>query len=675
MPGAHAQVEYGTSAAAGVDAAGIPDGPDFEENLGGTPAAAHAELAGVVADSNVGMNKVSCLTRITDVPDSNAYTYNTFFWDTFTATSTSIPDGTPTTVTFSVGLDAELSASSGDPGAVETDLVSTMLAKIYTVGLTTGLPEEQLDLFVGSALLDAVNGLQLVDDLEGSGFQEVPETNGYSASLNAFTVPIDIETTVGAAFSLKFSLETLSSVAPGLSDGSATADLQNGLRIIEIQTEDGVELERAGGVTEPAPVAAFTADPTSGGRPLEVEFSDESTGTITSWLWDFGDGYTSTEQSPSHTYYFAGDYTATLTVTGASGSDIETAAIHVDQTPSGVDRYKTIINDIKVKYNKGGCFARYSDLDGTLTIDIWEDDGVLDLTCGEDASTYWGPRCDVFIYAPDTSIKKIHLKGTPETELYVCGQVGYVKKFILKHGFLGDTDYYGPDVGLGSAAQDPPKKILLKWGAATAAVLGLEYPELGSNPAPAEEAATGLELPLTELKRKPFDVSFDEAVEDDEEEDNVEERAFAADAALAETEAAYTFESGDVKVIYTEPGCLAFRNPSDGTLTIEISDSDGILKVKCGENAYLDWGDSCDIYIDAPETSITTMILKGRPETQLHVCGAVGYVKNFKLKYGSVGDTEYYGPEVGLVNTSLDLPNKILIQWGWTTAPVLGVSD
>ena len=110
------------------------------------------------------------------------------------------------------------------------------------------------------------------------------------------------------------------------------------------------------------------------------------------------------------------------------------------------------------------------------------------------------------------------------------------------------------------------------------------------------------------------------------------------------------------------------------TLTIQVTDSGGDLIVACGEEAYLDWEDYCDIYIDAPDASINMMILKGRPETQLHICGEVGYVKNFKLKYGCVGDTDYFGPWYGLGNTSLLPPDKILIKWGWTTAPVLGVS-
>jgi hypothetical protein len=109
-------------------------------------------------------------------------------------------------------------------------------------------------------------------------------------------------------------------------------------------------------------------------------------------------------------------------------------------------------------------------------------------------------------------------------------------------------------------------------------------------------------------------------------------------------------------------------------LTIDITDSGGDLLVKCGEDAYAGWGDYCDVYIDAGDTSVNNMILKGTSDTQLHVVGNVGYVENFKLKYGCVGDTESYGLGTGLGCTSLIPPNKILIKWGWTTAPLLGVS-
>src|SRR5207253_10444817 len=76
-------------------------------------------------------------------------------------------------------------------------------------------------------------------------------------------------------------------------------------------------------VTAPPPTANFTANPTSGNAPCAVQFTDQSSGSITSRDWNFGDGSShSSAQSPSHTYNTAGSYTVTLTVSGSGGSKI-----------------------------------------------------------------------------------------------------------------------------------------------------------------------------------------------------------------------------------------------------------------------------------------------------------------------------------------------------------------
>lgn len=84
-----------------------------------------------------------------------------------------------------------------------------------------------------------------------------------------------------------------------------------------------------------APVASFSADPTSGGAPLQVQFTDLSSYGPTAWSWDFGDGGTSTAQHPSHTYTSVGDYDVSLTVTNAYGSDdeIKTGYVSVSSMP------------------------------------------------------------------------------------------------------------------------------------------------------------------------------------------------------------------------------------------------------------------------------------------------------------------------------------------------------
>jgi len=75
-------------------------------------------------------------------------------------------------------------------------------------------------------------------------------------------------------------------------------------------------------ITIYTPVSAdFTASPIIGATPLNVTFTNTSTGDYTTSLWDFGDGITSTLQSPTHTYTTEGVYTVTLTVDGPGGTD------------------------------------------------------------------------------------------------------------------------------------------------------------------------------------------------------------------------------------------------------------------------------------------------------------------------------------------------------------------
>jgi subtilisin family serine protease len=81
-----------------------------------------------------------------------------------------------------------------------------------------------------------------------------------------------------------------------------------------------------GGAAPVTPIAAFTTVTASGSAPLEVAFTDASTGAATAWAWDFGDGSSSTEQSPSHLYAEAGVYDVSLTVTNEFGSNTATQA-------------------------------------------------------------------------------------------------------------------------------------------------------------------------------------------------------------------------------------------------------------------------------------------------------------------------------------------------------------
>ncbi len=83
------------------------------------------------------------------------------------------------------------------------------------------------------------------------------------------------------------------------------------------------------------PSAAFEAEPRTGNLPLNVQFRDTSLGTIESWLWDFGDGTTSSEQHPYHVYENIGSYNVNLSVTGPKGSDTELKLAYITVTGTG----------------------------------------------------------------------------------------------------------------------------------------------------------------------------------------------------------------------------------------------------------------------------------------------------------------------------------------------------
>ena len=83
----------------------------------------------------------------------------------------------------------------------------------------------------------------------------------------------------------------------------------------------------------PAPVAIFTPNPNNGQAPLSVQFTSASTGQITAYSWNFGDGSLGTEQNPIHVYANPGVYTVTLIVTGQGGQGTAQSTITVNGLP------------------------------------------------------------------------------------------------------------------------------------------------------------------------------------------------------------------------------------------------------------------------------------------------------------------------------------------------------
>jgi hypothetical protein len=82
------------------------------------------------------------------------------------------------------------------------------------------------------------------------------------------------------------------------------------------------------------PVASFTSNSNSICIGNSISFSDNSSNAPTSWLWNFGDNATSTEQSPQHFFTTAGTYNVSLTVSNSAGSNTSSQTIVVYPNPT-----------------------------------------------------------------------------------------------------------------------------------------------------------------------------------------------------------------------------------------------------------------------------------------------------------------------------------------------------
>lgn len=128
----------------------------------------------------------------------------------------------------------------------------------------------------------------------------------------------------------------------GTGGSVARSDLSAGTHTVTLTATDTQGGQGSASVTvevNQPPTAGFTTDCTD----LSCTFTDASAdadGTIAMWSWDFGDGATSAEASPSHTYASGATYTVTLMVTdddGASDDHSEPVAVTPPCDPSGPD--------------------------------------------------------------------------------------------------------------------------------------------------------------------------------------------------------------------------------------------------------------------------------------------------------------------------------------------------
>lgn len=205
------------------------------------------------------------------------------------------------------------------------------------------------------------------------------------------------------------------------------------------------------------PVAAFTASPTQNCDGI-VQFTDQSTDLPTTWSWDFGDGTTSTDQSPLHTYALPGVYTVTLTVSNANGNDTEVAT-------DLITYYGTNVCDTTLMpgFQDGSTTA----CTGTLTDDGGPDDDYTPGLSGQYTIAPPGAQTVTLTFSQfafETNFDFLHIYDGPDNNAPLIGEFTGNGVGVLPNG--GVITSTGPSITIQQVASNGPttwEGFILSW--------------------------------------------------------------------------------------------------------------------------------------------------------------------------------------------------------------------
>jgi PKD repeat protein len=187
--------------------------------------------------------------------------------------------------------------------------------------------------------------------------------------------------------------------------------------------------------------ANFTSDITTGLAPLEVSFTDLSTGNPNAWLWDFGDGTTSADKNPVHTYTAPGYYSVSLTVSLNYAAD----GIYISQS-RGIEKPNYIyISGITPGYQGSGGPAPGQTVSSPIDR-LRENSQYEDLLSGlkpTDTSGFTYPTSSGFTY-PTSASGSIYPSGGSATSDMLEEAISHINaESVSSHEVFGIEGVFG----------------------------------------------------------------------------------------------------------------------------------------------------------------------------------------------------------------------------------------
>ena len=230
---------------------------------------------------------------------------------------------------------------------------------------------------------------------------------------------------------------------------SSSGSHQVTLRVTDDQGATGTVTQTVSVGERQAPQALFVFSPTQPSVLDEVRFTDASTdsdGQVPSWSWEFGDGTTSTDRNPTHTYSRKGAFTVKLTVTdnaGLTGTKSQPlTVVNLPPDASFTSQPPAPVVGQSVRFDGSAS----TDRDGTISSYAWDfnGDGKTDATGMEAAWTF----VEAKTYTVTLSVVDSDgATGTAEQDVVVSAAPSGPPRFAQQWGLvIGIGSYQDPGI-------------------------------------------------------------------------------------------------------------------------------------------------------------------------------------------------------------------------------------